>query len=655
MRPDRTAIRWTLATFSLATLVLVTDAAGHGGVYRGPPDVVPPATGGPSTGGPGPGSPTTPTPGNGGGPKTPGSTGGPQTPPGGGGTPGTPRSGPSTPGRKQPRTSHGTWEAWWEFNKDRFLDLRARLADVGATTGDAGFLTGQGRKVDHRSTNRPTEADIRDVIVPALLERLRDDDANIVDSAALALGRVARGGDLDRVRAGLRDVLSSDHASARQAAILALGILRSTDDVRVFADVMADRAAGRQALGLTGSVQPLTRALAAVALGEVHDPAAIDPLVDAVTRGANSEADLRGTAVLALGQLPEAAATVVPLLIDWLKDDRMERQVRAQVPVALGRLGAVASPALPELAALLVDKKTDNQLRNSVAIALGGIASPEDERAVSALTGYVRDGTLRESRELSRISLGRIAARAFVADPSSASAQAIVQDVLLRELVRPSSSVDLPYAGFALAIALRALEEGSPLQAMAAVKLHEAFLETSQPSERSALALAMGLARAKGELADDVMKAMVDEHDPGAAGYLAVALGLMGHAPAREPLMEMIVDRRDLTLPIQAATALGLLGDREALPRLIEALRDATTLGLTASLARSIGEIGDRSAIAPLVELAADRAAQGLARGFACVALGSIAERAEVPWNTPWIEDTNYLETTPALIEVASF
>src|SRR5262245_36559389 len=126
-------------------LFLSPRSVGHGGTYRGPGDTAPPlpaAPTGPSIpgdaphGGVGAGGRSTP--------RTPGAESGGFR--GGGG------NGPVAPG---PLPGTGTdlgpdlsaWEFWWEFNQDRFLDLRnrPRAAPLVATGSDEFFLT-EGRR-----------------------------------------------------------------------------------------------------------------------------------------------------------------------------------------------------------------------------------------------------------------------------------------------------------------------------------------------------------------------------------------------------------------------------------------------------------------------------------------------------------------------------
>ena len=116
------------ALLASGALALSVPTLAHGGMYRGPGDTVPPGGGGGGGGGAGPA-------GGVGGPSNP-STGTPNGPglgvPGQGGAPGMPTA---TPGNGDGGPDLTQWTFWWEFNKDPYLQLKARIHDVGPTTG----------------------------------------------------------------------------------------------------------------------------------------------------------------------------------------------------------------------------------------------------------------------------------------------------------------------------------------------------------------------------------------------------------------------------------------------------------------------------------------------------------------------------------------
>ena len=172
-------------------------ALAHGGQYRGPGDTVPPNLGGGGdTTAPGnPGGRGTPGPGA---PTTGGAGRGPTTGPG----PGVPGAGgagsarPTTGGRGFSRRGGGEafeqWQFWWEHNKEPFLQLKERLGGGQVSTGSAGFLIGRVKQTEAQSSIRPSAQMVKNEIIPALRPLLQEPQADVVDSAVLAIARMLR-------------------------------------------------------------------------------------------------------------------------------------------------------------------------------------------------------------------------------------------------------------------------------------------------------------------------------------------------------------------------------------------------------------------------------------------------------------------------------
>jgi HEAT repeat protein len=94
------------------------------------------------------------------------------------------------------------------------------------------------------------------------------------------------------------------------------------------------------------------------------------------------------------------------------------------------------------------------------------------------------------------------------------------------------------------------------------------------------------------------------------------------------------------------------MSDTEAVSVLITTLKDAQTLGVSSAVAKALGIIGDESAIDPLREIAFDPSIQNITRAFACVALGIVCEKTDLPWNARISQDNNYRARVPAIDEV---
>jgi HEAT repeat protein len=649
-------IRTNLLTASVVVALCATispDAFAHGGTYRGPGDVLgPPDPGGPVTP-PDDGDP----PDTGGNPPTtPG--GNPPTTPGGGPPPGgSPGRDPSarTGSGLQKRKNAGvegfdTWQYWWEYNKDRFLDVRERLASGATTTDGGGYLLGNGLKSRAVISTRPSAAVIEQRIVPLLVSVLDESERDLVDSAVLALGRIVPRNSAASCIDEITSVLNSPDASVRQSAILSLGVLGSRDAVPTLVEILGDTEIGRKTLGLNGKIQEIERSFAAFAIGYIGAPDTIPVLVDGFERAESSQRSLRGSLLIALGLFTEGHQEIAQQLMTWLGDSRLEEDVAAQIPIALGRLGVTS--AIPTLLKVVTSRKTRSRVEESAILALGALATVSDEEVIAALRDKIEDGENSQARHFAIIALADIAQRSLGADFEAASAPvAEIRHVLFRQLVKARRATHEPWAALALAIAGRGYPSGSKERSEIAWKIQEQFEVESIPSQRGAFAIALGILDAT-SAGSTIQDALLDSHDVVFRGFCAVALGMLRHAPARPVLRDLVKLDRDPRFRLQVATALGLMGDVEATALLVESFRTARTLNVIASLARAIGLIGDGRAVQPLEQLVADSGATPLARGFGCVALGLLAEKTNLPWNARISVGVNYRTQISALREV---
>ena len=167
---------------------------GHGGTYRGPGDTVPPGGGGGGGGGgpatPGPSGPSSP---SGSGPSTPGPAA-PGAPSGGGGG----AKAPTTAGPSDNGPDLTNWQFWWGFNKDPYLNLRAKIHEGVTLTGSDEFFLGHGEQSEAKDSLRPSEQTIRQKIVPALKNALETERNNdILTGSMIALAKIGDAKDLE--------------------------------------------------------------------------------------------------------------------------------------------------------------------------------------------------------------------------------------------------------------------------------------------------------------------------------------------------------------------------------------------------------------------------------------------------------------------------
>ncbi|MCZ6596119.1 MAG: HEAT repeat domain-containing protein [Planctomycetota bacterium] len=673
--------------FSGATLLtvalLLAVPRPHGSVFVPPEPYLGPI--GDSTGSTAPGTTSS------GGPTAPGLGAGGTGP----GLAGIGSGGPATRAGSTSTVDRTAWEWWWELNKEPYLDLKghvhAPLPITSGTSGD-GFFLGRGERGREEASYRPTDADIHGRIVPALLRTLEhESNPDVIGSTLIAVARIGEDqSDDGRPYYGevLRRFLDHPNQEVSEVAVLALGILGAESNAPLLAGLLRDTKEGRRASG-EHEVTVRTRTFAAYALGLLaHRSAnedvsryAVHQLVLALEADDTASSDLGVACVLALGLVPVAdvagEATSPPTSslraeIETLRAVLVDRKrtdlVRAQVPIALGRLWRHAGPSREELKAVLSKdflgalhprSKAPRELVQSSVIALGMLGDLDDDDVdVAIRKGLIeidRSVSDRGARNLARISLGRIAGRA--------EAASIQDDEITRHLLmdlakgraheRPWAALALGVSGHARLVAAAAPTGTAPTAPTAIDSLRHSLAAAAAPSELGACSIALGLFAdlPSEERLRDLLES--GRHDA-VRGYAATGLGLMdavGAIAAIRRLVDQSLYRPGLLK--KAGVALSLLGDRGAAPAVAEHLRQAKGLASRASAAAALGRIGDARSVDPLLEMLADSGAPSGERSFAAVALGLVADKDRLPWNTPLAVDANYLAAPPTLYDDA--
>jgi hypothetical protein len=100
-----------------------------------------------------------------------------------------------------------------------------------------------------------------------------------------------------------------------------------------------------------------------------------------------------------------------------------------------------------------------------------------------------------------------------------------------------------------------------------------------------------------------------------------------------------------------AAIGLGLLGDKDIVPLLVDMLQQPSGLSAQAAISSALGFIGDARSIVPLVDMLQDTEKTDLARAFAAVAIGIVADKETLPWNSKIGVDANYRASTTTLTD----
>ena len=601
----------------IATAAAMPLAEGHGGLFRGP------SPGLPGKGGPG-------------GPSTGGS---PISGGGGGGGPTTGGGGGFYPVKKVRVGNYTDWYTWWKFNREPYLNLRERLGSRFVYTGDGNV------------SPRPTFDDYEGTVLPTLLKLIGEDDPDVVDSAVLALARVTPQSRAETIYEHLLEALKHDERSVKQSAILALGVLGDSRAIDVLTAIATDSGAGRTALKQKRKCDDVQRGMAAVSLGFLSAEESVPVLIEEFRREKRGNVDVRAAILLALGLFEHGRFEAVRFLGEALTDKKINDIVRSQVPIALSRLGDPARAMVPALVDASRSRRTKEPIRQSAVIALGRLCTPEDREVVDLLTDLASSGNDHATSNFAFVALGRIGALA-AAEP--ARHEAMLEDLdrfLLRQLTKPKRKRAIPFAATACGLVARGYPLDHEARALYGEKLLQTFERTRQPEHRAAIAIGLGL----GELTvagATLLEEWEDSSDRDLKGYLAEAIGLLRFEDAAPQLLDELEDDADSGYRVKVAVALGLMGNRDVSDRLVKELAQARTLWVIASTANAIGRVGDRGAVPGLDKIMNERSRPGLARAFAAVAVGLIAEKTAYPWNTRLSVGANYLAAFPVQAEI---
>jgi HEAT repeat protein len=708
----------SLIAVILCANVLAVECWTHGGVPPITPPVQPPLPGPtpnpapvpgdptpvPST--PGPGTPTAPPiphaprPLSGGGreggskPRTPEK---PSTPSNRGPSTGSPATGTAATGMPSPLAATGgaagpvetdptSWELWWLFNQDRYLDLKAHIAALDVSTGSDSAWMASG------SGNYGADA-ASEIVVPALLATLeKERQQDIVTAATVALARMADGPVAARSAEfshAFAAFVNDPNQEIGETSVLARGIVGDESAAQELTALLGDAPSARKAF--RGAAVPTrTRAFAAYALGLLASKSAnedvrrfiVHHLANTLHEDMGSTPDVHVGCVLALGLTPlawtsklgdgldapatPAAArristvatasreTQIEALFAVFVDPNGDRFVRAHVPTALAKLSDGASEAAcTEITTALLDALAPNSRERDEVVqgctlalgAVGGVDQRELDVKVRATLERIALGGERQSRSFALIALAQRAARTHSATVAAETR------AFLAERLSDGKSHERAWAALALGVLERERKAPNEVNAQSTRALLVSTLkDCGSPEEVGALAIGCGLASDLDAVPVLITK-LERTADVRVQGYLAVALGLLGDARATQPLKAVLADARFRPeLLRSAAIGLAMLEDRTLVPTLVDTLSTATSLASQGAAASVIGWIGDKRAVDPLLKLLANRDVTASARGYAAVALGRVCDRDRLPWNALIASDVHYRAATVTLL-----
>ncbi len=510
--------------------------------------------------------------------------------------PANPNGPPATPGGRGPSTV--SWEYWWTLNRERYLDIRARLARREVITG-----TKRSDREEERRLARET------ILIPEVLKALKDREDEVRAAAAVAAGKFG----MTMAAPRLREMFARDKIrDVRESALLGLLLLRDQKQAGFLAEVALDqneraRMRGFAVLGLgylkeatflsdvlTGKKKVIgssrtreqVRACAATALGLSGNPA-MTPLLVAHARSRSTPRAMAGLAASALGPLGDPIA--IGDVLSMLRTERVRDAARVGAATALGSLVQPSQQTTIELVGKLLDKERHPGVKSMLAISLGRIGGEHSERI---LIGQLK----RVGQQL----------RAFV------------------------------YLGLGIS--------GSET---AGAALHREFLRVKNGGDRSACALALGLADYRAAIPD--LRRELKERHAMFAPYGMLALGLLNDLKTI-PIIEKTLDKsRDPVTREKAAIGLALLRRSAAIDALIKVLAGSNSLYERAAVVRALGLIGSVKAVAPLRAIVHDKRRSGIERALALAGLGRIGDPEAVPVLTQLTFDFNPYVTVEAI------
>ncbi len=664
--------RYLIAITLFAGAILSGDMAAHGGTYIGPGDVVPPGVGSPPTTAPPavPGLPPTATT-----PVTPGQP----TPPPDATTPPPPsiQAPPTQQAITQPpgdMVDLTRWEFWWEFNKSHFLNLKVKVHTASASTGESDVMEGILSGATTPSTTAPTSAQKKAIIIPQLRALMQaEQNRDIAGGGMMALAKVQ----LDPTVTDLyKKFLRSGDQEIAETSALAFGVLQDASAYPILIALAEDSKEGRSLTSKPNGVPARTRAFAIYGLGLLGSATADatlqsqigDRLWKLLLSDQSSFKDLKVACVISMGVIPYQDSSVpVDRLLAYLNDGNHDTLVRAHCPSSIAKILAEVAqndPANPQIrqsvesfAAYCTGRQVPNELVQSCVYAMGMLVNRSAEfpiaQAYDAIVKVSQNSKNRQAKKFTAISMAHLGAQT-----SDGPYREKAIKFLLENMRTGKSGYDAWCALGLGVMSFYALERNEAMPSVIERNVLAAFNEERNPQRRGAYAISLGLMRAE-TAKEDLRQAIYNNRDESFQGYACLGLGMIGAREYKDFLVEMVTSNvRKPDLLKQASIALGLMRDKEVSKQLIRLIQPdgdrKPSLAVLSAAATAIGFIGDKSSVEPLVKTMADTKMTPLARAFAAIALGAVADAYELPWNSIYSRDLNYRASVQTLTNQAS-
>jgi hypothetical protein len=565
-----------------------------------------------------------------------------------------------------------TWEYWWLYNKDAYVDLKQHIEASAISSGS-----------DAAAQSALQWDRVGEQVLPELLRALEsNDDHDQTLASLIALARLCDGSSRGRageIAAACARRETAGNRLVAEGAVVALGIVAHEPSVFELCALLRDQPDARTKLG-GRAVQSRTRAFAALSLGllgartENEDARryAVHHLVRQLADCATEQPDLQAACAIAIGMIPlstyaEAEPAVSPAgsrrapvnasaprdnglagLFTLLGDPRAPTFVRAHLPRAIANLsatGAWRESAARALLARLADRGERTEVVLGAVLALGALGDASQnalDRDVRAALVRQIDAPDPQARCFAVIALGQIAGRGE--GPSVDEVRAL----LARNLTTKSTR-ERCWSALALGVLEHARAQSGGASTASARALQRALQEARSPEEVGATSIACGLAGVQAAT-PLLLQRLADTKEARAQGYVALALGLLDARDALEPLRKLLDESRLCSekLP-QTATALALLEDPLLVSRLVALLGRGTSQSTLDAACFALATVGDRRAVEPLLALVRDTQVTAHTRAAAIGALGRVCDRDRLPWQHAVSVGLNYRAMTVTL------
>ncbi|HUR27916.1 MAG TPA: HEAT repeat domain-containing protein [Planctomycetota bacterium] len=604
------------------------------------------------------------------------------------------------------------WQYWWALNQAPYLMLKSHVHSGGDVLTDSdGYLLGRGPKGNLREGLRVTPATIRTVIIPQLLEALKSETSDDIQSSCMiALAKIGDpdGGEgiSELEREVLREIskrLISPSQELSETAAVALGIAGNRESIEVLVALLENDAKKLRSLDIPqiDDVSVRTRAFAAYGLGLIgyrapeYDRLVINAALRRLLEGEGRSMAHRDVPVACLTSMGLTALPIddrdlafermdrqraegvlgsrqdqLRFLLDYYADESNNPLTRAQAPTAMARLlrgdevpeefppRTIAAKALMQ--SIAEGSKADSMMQLSCILALGLIGDcdedPVDTSIRATLMGVKEKLADQQARRFALIALAQVAGHPGRGEGDSMhgvntrETQRNARSFITNELNSRTST--RAWAGLALAVLERSLDDARrEFSNDSKLALRTCLGEARSPDDLGAFSIACGIVRDAG--AKDLLLDHLDTvRDVEARGFTAVALGLLNDKTAISSIKELAKRSKfQPELLRNAAIALGLLDDKQLVPELIDMLAAATSLSSQAAISKALGTIGDSRSVEALLRLLHNTEATELARAFGAVALGIVADKEDLPWNAKIGVGSNYRANTSSLTD----